>query len=396
MGALRARIRALFQILLHEHTAPGRVAAAVVLGCAVGCTPLFGLHFPLCVLLALLFRLNKLVVYGAANLSIPPMVPILGFLSVQIGEYLLRGRPPGLHLADFRSQGALELGRRFFSAWMVGGLVLGSGIGLVAGAIAYGALRARRRRAAGEGAAGEGAAGEGAAGSETPAPIREAIERARGRFLSSRLRPFLRHYAGMKYRMDPCYRAIAALIPEGAYLVDLGTGLGMLPICLGELGGGRRALGVEWDEEKVEGGQAVCAGLPVELVRGDIFAFALPPCDAVSLVDVLHYYDGERQRALLERAAAALRPGGQLLVREGDGELRGGARLTRLLERWAVRLGWNRAPRVRFRPIAELEADLSALGLEVERAEVAGALHPGNVLLRALRPEGGPREPGAS
>jgi hypothetical protein len=105
----------------------------------------------------------------------------------------------------------------------------------------------------------------------------------------------------------------------------------------------------------------------------------------VTLVDVLHYYDADAQRALLARCAAALRPGGTLLVREGDGARRGGSRFTRAVERLVTRLGWNRGPAVRFRPASELEADLHALGLDVRRDEVAGKLHPGNVLLEARR-----------
>src|SRR5205823_5236228 len=73
---LRTRIHALWKELLHEHTAPSRLGVAVLVGCIVGCTPLFGLHFFVCLALAYALRLNKLVVYGAANLSIPPMVPL--------------------------------------------------------------------------------------------------------------------------------------------------------------------------------------------------------------------------------------------------------------------------------------------------------------------------------
>ena len=47
---------------------------------------------------------------------------------------------------------------------------------------------------------------------------------------------------------------------------------------------------------------------------------------------------------LTQRAASALRPGGQLLIRETDPERRGAVRLTRLIERPMVRLGWNRPP----------------------------------------------------
>ena len=47
---------------------------------------------------------------------------------------------------------------------------------------------------------------------------------------------------------------------------------------------------------------------------------AIPPADTVLLVDVLHYVSIEEQDAILDRAAAAVRPGGRLLVREADTE----------------------------------------------------------------------------
>jgi len=96
---------------------------------------------------------------------------------------------------------------------------------------------------------------------------------------------------------------------------------------------------------------------------------------------VLHYYDVDTQRAVLARCRAALRFVGRLLVREGDRDRAGGAVWIRLVERAAVALGWNRGPSVRFRPVADLRADLEALGFRVQVDEVAGKLHPGNVLL---------------
>lgn len=367
--ALRAHT--LFLLLLREHRAPGRVALAVLVGCVVGTTPLFGLHFPLCVLAALCLRLNKLIVYGAANLSIPPMVPVLGFLSVQIGERLRHGAFVSLHRAEFSAE-ARALAERFFVSWLLGGVVLGAAIGAVTGGVTY--LLLRRRGARGPALPDEApGAGE---------PILLALSRASARY--DGLHPRFRYYARAKYRMDPCYRAIATLVPPGASVVDLGTGLGMLPVLLGELGEGRSALGVEWDPAKVACGQQAAAGLAgVRIESGDARAFPIPPCTVVTLVDMLHYYDEDTQRALLARATAALDPGGRLLIREGDPAQRGGARFTRAVERWMVRLGWNRGPGVRFRPIDALCADLARLGLTARRAEVAGALHPGNVLLCA-------------
>ncbi len=196
LKGLRARVRELFAALLHEHTAPGRLAAAVLVGCIVGCTPLFGLHIVVCIALAYALGLNKLVVYGAANLSIPPLVPFIGFASVQLGERLLHGGWLGLRRADFALAHVRTLAKAFFVDWMVGGVTLGAAIGLVAGALTWLALarrRAHRRR--------------------TADAIGAAIEVARRRY--DGLHPRFKWYARMKYVMDPCYRAIAPLVPAG-------------------------------------------------------------------------------------------------------------------------------------------------------------------------------------
>lgn len=223
---------------------------------------------------------------------------------------------------------------------------------------------------------------ESAARRGAPDPIDRALEAAAARYAG--LPPRFRWNAWLKYRMDPCYRAIARQIGEDSFTVDLGTGLGMLPVLLGEIGGGRRALGVDWDREKVRCGFHASRGLPgVELVEGDLQTFALPACDVITLVDVLHYYEASGQVEILRRCRAALGPGGRLFIREGDGARPGGARVTRVVERWATRMGWNRGPGVRFRPIAELCAALVELGFRVDEDEMSGRFHPGNVLLVA-------------
>lgn len=362
IGALRRRLHELAMHLVRQHRQPGRLAAAVLVGAIVGCTPFFGLHFFICVALAWLLRLNQVVVYGAANVSIPPMIPVLGFASVQLGERALNGRWLSLSMSDFSWKQAPVLAQTFFVDWLVGGLVIGAAIGL-AGAAATWAWAVRRR-------------------ARQPDPLQALVVAAARRYAGLPRKYAV--YAWFKYRLDPCYRAIASLVPPRSLTVDLGTGLGMLPVALALLGDGRRALGVEWDADKVRAGQRAAAGLDaVELREGDVRACALPPCDVITLVDMLHYYDAETQRALLRRCRDALRPGGRLLVREGDRRRRGGARVTRIVEAVVTRLGWNRGPEVRFRPIAELEADLRALGFRVHADEVAGRLHPGNVLLVA-------------
>lgn len=368
MKRLRQKLRAFLATLLHEHASPGRVAVAVLLGCIVGCTPLLGLHLGLCVLLAWLFGLNKLVLYGAANLSIPPLLPLVGLISVELGERLRHGRFLPLSRAQFADGEVRATAARFFVDWMLGGVILGVAIGLVAGGAIFVWLSWRQAKRA-------------------PAPTAIDLALATARCRYDGLHPRFVWYARLKYRLDPCYRALAALVPPSAFTVDLGTGLGMLPVLLGLMGEGRCALGIEWDAAKLACGRHAARELDgVEVIEGDARLALLPACDVITLVDMLHYWDAETQRALLQRCRAALRPGGRLLVREGDPARKGGARLTRAVEWVVTRLGWNRGPQVRFRPLDELSADLVALGFSVRVEEVAARTHPGNVLVVAELP----------
>lgn len=213
-------------------------------------------------------------------------------------------------------------------------------------------------------------------------PVERALRAAAARYVGAQ--PQFRWYAFLKYRMDPCYRAIGQRVSKDSFTVDLGTGLAMLPVLLGELGERRRALGIEWDSERMRCGLHAARGLPgVEMVKGDLHTTPIPACDVITLIDVLHYYEADKQEALLRRCRAALRPGGRLFLREGDGSRRGGARWTRIVERCATRLGWNRGPVVRFRPISELRSTLVKLGFHVTESELASWFLPGNVLLVA-------------
>ena len=366
MSGLRTWVRTLGALMVAEHRTPGRVAAAIFVGAIVGCSPLYGLHLALCLGISFLFGLNFLVVYAAAHVSSPPLIPFVGALSIEIGERVLHGHFLGVDRSLFAHESVRVIMHRFFFAWLVGGTVLGAVLGFVAGGIAWAVLAHRAP--------------------PPPDVMNDAIELARRRYDKEPGK--FKWYARMKYVMDPCYRAIAERVAPGVFLVDLGTGLGMLPVLLGILGEGRAAHGIEWDVKKAEAGARVSAGLDgVTVVVGDARTSDLPTCDAISLVDVLHYYDADTQRALLARCVAALRPGGCILVREGDGAKQGASLLTRLMESVVTRLGWNRGPQVRFRPIAELEEDLRQLDLTVTRDEVAGKLHPGNVLLVARLPQ---------
>src|SRR4030095_1224435 len=85
-----------FLSLIKEHRSPKEVSLALGLGVFVGCTPFFRFHPPMILLLSPLFRLNLLFLWIGTQISLPPIAPLLVFVSVNIGLYVTGGNliPP--------------------------------------------------------------------------------------------------------------------------------------------------------------------------------------------------------------------------------------------------------------------------------------------------------------
>lgn len=125
-----AHVVALWPLLWREHSSPGRVAAALLLGFVLGCTPLYGLHFVLCIALSWALRLNLLIVCVATSIvSIPFMVPLIGWAAIEIGTYAATGHPAQVSRADFGRATLIVTVKAFFWTWLLGGVILGAALG---------------------------------------------------------------------------------------------------------------------------------------------------------------------------------------------------------------------------------------------------------------------------
>lgn len=211
-------------------------------------------------------------------------------------------------------------------------------------------------------------------------PFDAAVARVRRRYRRAGMHAWC--YAALKVATDPCYRAAALHIPEDSLTLDLGCGMGLLGALLGELGGGRRVHGVEYDPWKVEAGRLALEGLEgIRLELGDLRETEFPPCHAATFLDVLHYFEPSTQRELIRRAALALHPGGKLLVRETPKDA---ARAQRW-ERMALALGWNRGTKAWFRSQDEWAGEMADAGLAVEVLTADNRMNRGNVMMVGTR-----------
>lgn len=151
--------------------------------------------------------------------------------------------------------------------------------------------------------------------------------------------PVLEWYMRVKLRLEKYYAPFHQLLPPKGSILDLGCGYGFLCYMLQFLSAERTITGVDYDDEKIE--VAEHGYLKTDRLKfycADVTTFGLTNYDGIVISDVLHYLPYDVQEALLERCIDALNPGGMLLIREGNADLKARHRGTQLTEFFSVKL----------------------------------------------------------
>ena len=181
---------------------------------------------------------------------------------------------------------------------------------------------------------------------------------------------FDRHYASAKLAADPVYEAVAqALAGSGMPLLDIGCGLGLLVFFLRSRGFTAEIHALDFDARKVAEAARVAREAGIDGVRFECVdaGEGLPHhAGHVTLLDVLQYLPPEKQTSLVRAAAAAVAPGGQLVIRTGLRAVNWRFRLTVLADRLGRAVRWMRSAPICYPERAHLEALLRESGLEGE------------------------------
>jgi uncharacterized protein (DUF2062 family) len=303
---LAARLRRTFYDLRTEYRGAGREAAAIGVGVFVGCTPFYGLHLLICWTVGSVFGLNRLQVYLAANISNPVFAPFLVFSELQTGALMRRGAVQSLTLAAIRTTDVWSLGLDY----LLGAFVVGAALGTIAATGTYVALR----------------------GSSDDPAFATLIRRASDRYVTTSVTAW--EFARGKLRGDPVYRNALCddLLPSGRALVDVGCGQGLMLALLAEarrVGSGAlpvgcssfpqfdRLIGVE-KRPRIARLARQALGPDAEILEQDARSIAPESCSVVLFFDVLHLMSSDDQEAIVRTMAAALEPGGIILVRDAD------------------------------------------------------------------------------
>ncbi|NJD39757.1 MAG: DUF2062 domain-containing protein [Geobacter sp.] len=123
--------RMLAILALDSH--PSNIAAGFAVGVFIGCTPLFGIHTALAVVLAFIFRLNKLTTITGSWVNTPlTVLPIL-MASYRLGEFILGNEPQPVSFASLDWHHL----REYATALFIGSALIGLAAALISYALCY-------------------------------------------------------------------------------------------------------------------------------------------------------------------------------------------------------------------------------------------------------------------
>lgn len=118
-----------------------RVALAIGFGVFMGIVPIWGYQLLVGFTIAHLLRINKAVFFLAANISLPPMIPLILYLSYILG---------GFALGEFSWQVdmtvTLETVGKNIKQYIIGSMILASVAGVLSGILSYPLLRLIKKK----------------------------------------------------------------------------------------------------------------------------------------------------------------------------------------------------------------------------------------------------------
>ncbi len=202
-----------------------------------------------------------------------------------------------------------------------------------------------------------------------------------------------RWFIWLRWSLTP-YRRIASVLPHRGRVLDLGSGHGLLSLALALTAAAREIIGVDHDPQRVQLAQRAIARyksssttvFEARDLQSSLAAFPDGSLAGIAMIDILHYFDAATQKALLDDAARALKPGGILAVREVDSEGGLAAAFNKLYEKVSTIVGFTRSLRrqLHFRSASGWAAAIEAAGFSA-RSEPCGSRIFSDVLFVGCR-----------
>ncbi|MEN9559615.1 MAG: hypothetical protein RLZZ502_826 [Pseudomonadota bacterium] len=203
---------------------------------------------------------------------------------------------------------------------------------------------------------------------------------------------FAYHFARGKLSRDPAFAGILRqdLLPKVIRLVDLGSGQSLMASVLAhapkDWGYELQAYtGIElMPKDTARASEALQSLIPqARFVNGDMCTTALPACNCVLILDVLHYVPIAAQDELLKKIFTTLETGGRLLLRVGDRAGGLGFHFSQWVDAVVTFIRGHQVVPTFTRSLSDWQAALQTVGFQVQSIPMHAGTPFQNILLCA-------------
>ena len=159
--------------------------------------------------------------------------------------------------------------------------------------------------------------------------------------------PILEWYMKIKVMLEKNYQVFHDLLPLKGKMLDIGCGYGFMPYMLHFASAQREFTGVDYDEDKIEmANNCFSKNSQINFMFADVLNFSFEKYDAITMLDILHYMQPGDQKLVIEKCIRHLNPGGTIIIRDGNKDLKQRHKGTVLTEFFSTRfIGFNKTTR---------------------------------------------------
>lgn len=118
-------------------------SVSIGFGVFMGIFPIWGFQMLVAIAISIFFKLNKALVILAANISIPPMMPLVLYASHATGKIWMGSKAQSI---SFEEDLTIDLVHNHFVQYVVGAITLAVVAGFAAGLISWLAFRISKPR----------------------------------------------------------------------------------------------------------------------------------------------------------------------------------------------------------------------------------------------------------
>ena len=130
-------------LLFNSDESDTKKAISVGFGIFMGIVPIWGFQLIVAISLSILYKLNKALVILAANISIPPLIPLILYVSHLTGKIWMGDRAIDI---SFTSSITFDTMKKSFIQYVTGAFTLATILGVAAGMVTYAALKMMKRK----------------------------------------------------------------------------------------------------------------------------------------------------------------------------------------------------------------------------------------------------------